>query len=74
MSLCHIGLVKDHGGHLVDQPRLSLVEKCWKTTFGDKISTLRKTNKTEHGEVNLQMKEHALSMQRSGTNLIEKIW
>ena len=27
VSLCHIGLVKDHGGHLVNQPRLSIFEK-----------------------------------------------
>jgi len=26
VSLCHIGLVKDHGGHLVNQPCLSLFE------------------------------------------------
>jgi len=27
-ALYHIGLVKDHGGHLVNQPRLSHFEKC----------------------------------------------
>jgi len=25
----HLGLVKDHGGHLVNQPRLTLFERCW---------------------------------------------
>jgi len=29
--LCHIGLVEGHGGHLVNQTRLSLFEKCWKS-------------------------------------------
>jgi len=38
MSLCHTGLVKDHGGHLVNQARLSLFEKCWKTTVGNQTS------------------------------------
>jgi len=32
LSLCHIGLVKDHGGHLVNQAHLKLVVKCQKTT------------------------------------------
>jgi len=27
-ALCHLELVKDCGGHLVNQPRLSLFEKC----------------------------------------------
>jgi len=44
-TTCHIGLVKDHGGHLVHQPHLSLFEKCWKTTVRYQISTVRKTNK-----------------------------
>jgi len=43
MALCHIGLVKDHDGHLVNQPRLSL-KSVEKTTVGDQISTVRKTN------------------------------
>jgi len=25
VAVSHIGLVKDHGGHLVNQPRLSLL-------------------------------------------------
>jgi len=44
VSLCRIGLVKDHGDH--------------RTTVGDQISTVRKTN-TKHDEVNVQTKEHA---------------
>jgi len=36
-ALCHIGLAKDRGGHLVNQPRLSLFDKCWETTVGDQI-------------------------------------
>ena len=52
VSLRHIGLVKDYGGHLVNQPRVSLFDNCWKTTIV--ISTVRKTNKhTEHGEASL---------------------
>jgi len=43
--LCHVGLVKDHGGHLVNQPCLLVLEKCWKTTLGNEITTVRKTNK-----------------------------
>jgi len=27
-ALCHIGLAKDRGGHLVNQPRLPLFDKC----------------------------------------------
>jgi len=30
VSLCHIGLVKDHGSHLVNQPRLSLFQSVEK--------------------------------------------
>jgi len=45
VSLWHIGLAKDHGGHLVNQPRLSLFEQYWKTAVGNEISTARKTNK-----------------------------
>jgi len=28
LSLCHIGLVKVHGGHLVNQAPLLLTDKC----------------------------------------------
>jgi len=35
MSLCDIGLVNDHEDHLVNQPRLSLIEKCLKTIVGN---------------------------------------
>jgi len=31
--LCHIELVRNHGGHLVNQPCFAVVEKCCKTTF-----------------------------------------
>jgi len=45
---CHLGLAKDRGGHLVNQPRLSLFNKCWETTVGDQISIKkRKTKKNE---------------------------
>jgi len=27
-ALCHTGLAKDHGGHLVNQPHLSFFDKC----------------------------------------------
>jgi len=39
-SLCHIGLVKDRGIHLVNQPCLSLFEKCWKTIVGDQTQSM----------------------------------
>jgi len=45
VALRNIGLVKDHGGHLVNQPRLSLFEKCCKTTVGHQRGTVIKTNK-----------------------------
>jgi len=32
-----LGLVKDRGGHLVNQTSVPLFEKCWKTTVGDQI-------------------------------------
>jgi len=37
VSLCHIGLVKDHDGRLVNQAGLSPFEKCWKTAIGNQI-------------------------------------
>jgi len=30
--------------HVLNQSRLSFFEKCWKTTVGDQVSTVRKTN------------------------------
>jgi len=33
--LGHIGLVNDHGGHVVNTHCLSLFEKCWKTTVAE---------------------------------------
>jgi len=36
LSLCHIRLVKDHGGRLVKQPRLLLIDKCLETSVGMK--------------------------------------
>ena len=61
--LCHIGLAKDRGGHLVNQPRLSFFDKCWETTVGLQISIMeRKTRKkrmnAEHVEENVQVKPH----------------
>jgi len=38
----HKRLMKGHGIHLVKQPCL-LLDKCYKTTVGNKISTIRKT-------------------------------
>jgi len=36
VALCRIGLMKDNGGHLNNhEPRLSLFEKCLKTTVGN---------------------------------------
>jgi len=35
LSLCPIGLVKDHGGHLINQPRLLLFDKQLKTVVGN---------------------------------------
>ena len=62
-ALCHTGLAKDRGGHLINQPRLSLFDKCWETTVAHQISIMkRKTKKrinVEHGEENVQVKPHA---------------
>jgi len=73
LSLCHIGLVKEQGGHIFNQPCLLVFDKCLKTTVENKLSTVRKTN-TEHGDEKLQMKRACLCTQRSGSSLIEKIW
>jgi len=35
--MCHTGLAKGRGGHLVNQTRLSLFDKCWETTVGHQI-------------------------------------
>jgi len=43
----HIGLAKDRGGHLVNQPRLSLFDKFWVTTVGDQISIMKIKTKNE---------------------------
>ena len=45
-ALCHIGLAKDRGDRLVNQPRLSLFDKCWETTVGDQISIMKREQKT----------------------------
>jgi len=47
-ALCHIGLAKDRGGHLVNQPRLPLFDKCWETTVGDQISMMKRKRKTKN--------------------------
>jgi len=41
-ALCHIRWVKDHGGHLVNQPHLKLIGKWQKRTVENKISTVSK--------------------------------
>jgi len=46
VALCNIGLVKYHGGHLINQPCLSLFERCWKTKGGYQISTVIKNKQT----------------------------
>jgi len=45
-ALCHIGLAKDRGDRLVNQPRLSLFDKCCETTVGDQISIMKREQKT----------------------------
>jgi len=59
--LCHIGLVRDHGAHLVNQPVFQFLRSVGKQHLSE-ISTIRKT---KHVEENVQM---------SGLNLIEGIW
>jgi len=72
--LCHTGLVKDLGGHLVNQPCLSLFEKCWKTTVGYQISTIRKTNKHRTWWRKCTAESACPCTQMKGLNLIEGIW
>jgi len=48
--LGHIGLVKERGGHLVNQLGLSLFEKSWKTTIGDQISIMKSKTKNERAQ------------------------
>jgi len=38
-ALHGITTTNDHGSRLVNQPRL-IIDKCWKTTVGNKISTV----------------------------------
>jgi len=59
--LCHIGLVKDHVGHLFNQLPFPLLEKCWRITDANQISTVRKTKQAniEQGEEINGWKEHA---------------
>ena len=47
-ALCHVGLAKDRGGHLVNQPRLSFFDKCWETTVGHQISIMKRKTKTKN--------------------------
>jgi len=46
-ALCRIGLAKDRGGHLVNQPRLSHFDKCWETTVRHQISIMKRNIKTK---------------------------
>ena len=72
--LCHIGLVRVHGGHLVNQPSWSLFEKCWKTTVENQISTIRKTNKHKPRWRKCIEESACQCTQMSGSNLIEGLW
>jgi len=45
VSVCHIGLWKDHVVNLVNQTRLPLFEKCRRTTDGIQISTVKKSKR-----------------------------
>ena len=64
-ALCHIGLAKDRGGHLVNQPCLSLFYQVLRNNSwtSNKHNEKKKKNKkrmnTEHGEENVQVKPHA---------------
>jgi len=67
-ALCHIGLAKDRGGHLVNQPRLSffwqvLRNNSWTSNnHNEKKNKNKKTKKrmnAEHGEEKVQVKPHA---------------
>jgi len=49
-ALSHIGLAKDRGGHLVNQPRLSFRDKCWETTVGHQKSIMQRNTKTKENE------------------------
>jgi len=57
------------------QTHLPIFEKCWRTTDGNQISTVKKNKQAniEQGEVNLQMKRACLRTQRRGSNLIKKV-
>jgi len=63
-ALCHIGLAKDRGGHLVNQPRLSLFyqvlrNNSWTSNKHNEKKNKKKQMNTEHGEENVQVKPHA---------------
>ena len=72
--LCHIGLVRDHGDYLVNQSCLSLFEKFRKTTVGNQINTMRKTNKHITWGRKCTDESACLCKQMSGPNLVEGIW
>jgi len=57
------------GGHLVNQPRESRFEKGWKTTVGNQISKVRKTNKHRRWWSKFTDESSCLYTQISGSNL-----
>jgi len=57
-------LAKDRGGHLVNQPRLSLFyqvlrNNSWTSNKHNEKKNKKKRMNTEHGEENVQVKPHA---------------
>jgi len=68
--------VKDHGGHQVNQPRLSIFAKCFKAIVANQTHAVRKTNKETYKRRTRWSKftnEESMAMcTKSGSNLIEK--
>jgi len=77
-ALCHIGLAKDRGGHLVNQPRLSLFyqvlrNNSWTSNKHNEKKT-KKTNEHRTWWRKCTGETACLCTQMSGSNLSEGFW
>ena len=59
---------------VVNQPCFSVFEKCWQTTLGNEIGTIRKANKLRTQWWKCTDENACLCTHMNGSNLIEVIW
>ena len=66
----------DHGGHLVNQPRLKFTDKGSEIAVGHKIKTVRKTSKQTQNMLrkHYRRRKHVYAHKGFGSILIDKIW